>query len=126
MADPGDSARTKLEFLYRDVLGEVTNLVARMEAVSAEIRAVAKAHGTEGTGETLARVAGASAARVRTEIERSAEVACRKLGLAVDEAARAARGLQGARPRDYFIWGAGYLGASLVGGAVAALLLRMP
>ena len=124
--DPGESARTKLDFLYREVLGEVTNLVERLEAVSAELRHTAKVHGTEATAETLARAAGASAARVRTEIERSAEVACRKLGLAVDEAARAARGLQGARRRDYFIWGAGYLGASLVGGAVAALLLRMP
>ncbi len=126
MADSGDSPRSKLDFLYRDVLGEVTSLVERLEAVSAELGAVAKARATEGTAEALARAAGASAAKVRTEFERSAEIACQRLGLVVHETARAVSEIQGARRRDYVIWGAAYLGASLLGGAVAALLLRMP
>jgi hypothetical protein len=126
MADSGDSPRSKLDFLYRDVLGEVASLVERLEAVSAELGDVAKARAGQATAEALVRAAGASAGKVRTELERSAEIACRRLGLAVDEAASAASRFQGARRRDYVIWGAAYLGASLLGGAVAALLLRIP
>ncbi len=126
MPDPCDSPRSKLDFLYRDVLGEVTNLVERLEVVSAELRDIAKARAGEGTAEALARAAGASAVKVRTELERSAEMAGRRLADVVDEAARAALGLQGARRRDYMVWGAVYLGASMLGGAVVALVLRMP
>jgi hypothetical protein len=126
MVDSGESPRSKLDFLYRDVLGEVAGLVERLEAVSVELREAAKAGAGEGTAEVLARAAAAAAGKVRTELERSAETACRRLGAAVPETARAARELQRAGWRDHVIWGAVCLGASILGGAVTALLLRMP
>ena len=126
MADSGDSPRSKLDFLYRDVLGEVTKLVERLEAVSAQLGEVAQARAGDATADALTRAAAASAARVRMEFERSGEIARRRLAEVADEAARAAPGLQGACWRDYVVWGAVYLGASILGGAVVALVLRMP
>ena len=126
MLDTGDTARSKLEFLYRDVLGEVARLVEKLEAVSSELREVAKARTSEGTVEALARASAVSAAKVRAELECSAETACRQLATGVQESARALRELQRARARDYLVWGIVYVGASMLGGAVAALLLRIP
>jgi DNA anti-recombination protein RmuC len=39
MADERNPARTKLDFLYREVLGEVASLVDRLEAVSTSLEA---------------------------------------------------------------------------------------
>jgi len=118
MADPLDTPRSKLDFLYRDVLGEVARLVERLETVSGELREATKA--LEGTAEAGTRWAGGGAAKVRAELERSAEMACRRLA-AVHETATAS---PKARWRDGLVWGGICLGASMLGGAVVALMLR--
>lgn len=126
MPEPRDAPRSKLDFLYQDVLGEVTTLVERLETVSAQLHDVAKSRVGEVTAEALARAANASAARARTDFERSAENAKRELSEVVGEAARAVRELQEARWRDWVLWAAIYFTSSMVGGSVGALIIKMP
>jgi len=125
MANPADSPRAKLEFLYRDVLGEVTNLVTRLEAVTAEFAVIRKNRVVEGAAETLARAAGASSAKLRTELEASTEMAARRLVAVVQESTRIVREVRAARRRDYVIWGVVYFGASAFGGSIVALVLSI-
>ena len=117
-----DAPRAKLDFLYRDVLGEVTKLVERLETVSAELREAGKVRAPSASAAACA--GGGLAAKVRAELERSAEMACQRIGAAVQDAARSAHGPPEAR--HYVVWGAVFLGASLLGGTVVALVLRAP
>ena len=126
MADASDAPRTKLDFLYREVLGEAARLVDRLESVGRELGEVARTHAPEGAAESLERAASASTARVRAEFERLVEDACQKLGAVGREAMVARREIRKGRRRDYALWGAIYFGASMLGGAVVALVLRAP
>jgi len=114
--------RAALDSTYEGVLGEVAGLVERLEAVSGQLEQVVNAHVGERSAEALEWAAAASAARARTEFERSAEQAERRLAAVALEVAEATRGLADARRwQIYSACAAVALLSAVIGGGVLVL-----
>jgi len=119
---PPPGPRTKLEFLYGEVLGEVTRLVERLEEVSAQLAEVSRSHSAERAAEVLDRAVAASAGRARAELERGTEILRRRFSHLANDLALARAGSN--RRRGFglaAICGATALAASLVGGTLLVL-----
>lgn len=78
---PADlTPRTKLDFIYQEILGEVSTLVERLEEVAHELHEVTRSRAVERAAEVLERAATASASRLRRELERGTEQARKDIG----------------------------------------------
>ena len=117
--------RTKLDFIYQEVLGEVAELVKRLEAISATLREVASSSARERSAEALERAAAEAARRVRLELERAAEAERRRFTALVQDAVSAAEAITATgRWRGLARAAAVSLVAAFLGGAAVALLQR--
>jgi ElaB/YqjD/DUF883 family membrane-anchored ribosome-binding protein len=117
--------RTKLDFIYQEVLGEAADLVKRLEAISATLREVASSSAAERTVEALERAAVEGAWRVRREIERVGEAERHRFTVLVEEAVSAAEAVIAATRWKVLAGTAAVcLVAAFLGGAAALLLQR--
>jgi ElaB/YqjD/DUF883 family membrane-anchored ribosome-binding protein len=117
--------RTKLDFIYQEVLGEVAELVKRLEAISATLREVARSSAGERSAEALERAAAEAARRVRRELERAGEAERRRFTALVQDAVSAAEAVAAARRWKGLARAAAVsLVAAFLGGAAVLLLQR--
>ncbi|HET6412542.1 MAG TPA: hypothetical protein VFG53_10805 [Anaeromyxobacter sp.] len=122
--DPGEvpAPRATLDLSCEEVLGAVAGLVERLEMVSAQLDLAMKARVGERAAEALEWAAAASTARARTEFERSAEQAERRLAAVALEVAEAARGLESSRAFRLYSASAGIaLLSAIAGGGIVVL-----
>ena len=116
-----DAPRSKLEFLYQDVLGEVGDLIKRLEAVVAKQQEIERARAAERPAEALERAATAASSRARGDFERAAESARRALVTTFNECA-VIEGESGRRRWRLFALCAGLsVGGGLLTGATIVL-----
>jgi hypothetical protein len=114
--------RRKLDFIYQEVLGEVSDLVKRLEVVAAAVEEVARTRAGERTAEALELAATAAAGRVRTELTRAADHAGRRVASLLGEAKREAQGAAGAARWHALALSTGLaLVAAFVGGGLVVL-----
>ena len=119
--DPAEvpAPKATLDLSNEEVLGAVAGLVERLEAVSGQLDEAMKARVGERSAEALEWAAAASTARARTELERSAEQAERRLARVALEVADAARGLANARTWQlYSACAAIALVSAIIGGGI--------
>jgi len=122
--DPGDvpPPRGALDLSCEEVLGAVAGLVERLEVVSGQLDEAMKARVGERAAEALEWAAAASTARARTEFERSAEQAERRLAAVALEVVEAARGLKSSRAFRLYSVSAGIaLFSAIAGGGIVVL-----
>lgn len=88
MADP----RTKLDIIYQEVLGEVSDLVGRLEVVSERLAEASDQCGRAGerSAEQIHQVTGAAASKLRVELDHAGDRLLSRVEKAADEAGRAA------------------------------------
>jgi hypothetical protein len=113
----GDPARSKLEFIYQEVLGDVGDLVKRLEVVLAKQQEIERARASERPAEALERAAAAAASRACGDLERTADHARRSLVATLEELGAAGDASQRSRWRLYALCVALSLGSGLVVGA---------
>jgi hypothetical protein len=120
----GDATpRTKLDFLYSEILGELSDLVKRLEVVSAAVAEVSRSRAADRSADALERAAAVSASRVRSDLERAAEKAGRNLATLVGQVVGAAEVARGARRwRAYAVCAGLSLVGSFVGGGLVVVL----
>lgn len=115
--------RRKLDFIYQEVLGEVAELVKRLEGVSAAVEEVARTRAGERTAEVLEHAATAAASRVRAELDRAADQARRRVSSLLSEVRAEAEGVAGAARWHALALSTGLaLMAAFVGGWLVVLL----
>jgi len=117
----GDPARSKLEFIYQEVLGDVGDLVKRLEVVLAKQQEIERAHASERPAEALERAAAAAAARARGDLERATEHARRSLVTALEELGVTGEASERSRWRLYALCVGISLGSGLMVGATVVL-----
>ena len=81
----GEPARSKLEFIYQEVLGDVGDLVKRLEVVLAKQQEIERARASERPAEALERAVAAAASRARGDLEHATEHARRSLVVTLED-----------------------------------------
>lgn len=117
MADP----RTKLDIIYQEVLGDVSDLVGRAEALGQKLDGLS--HGAAQASAAVNAASVAATAKLRAEIEKTTTTAVERLQSVVKEATAAASVVdQAARRFALLALLTGVLGGA-VGGTLAAIAL---
>ena len=119
-------ARTKLDILYQDVVGDVSSLLSRIEAISATLALQPEQinRTSEKLGESLTIAANTTARRINAEFEKSCIATLQDLRVITQEAKSAARIVEGASNQFSTIaLVLGFFGGMLGGAFVAMLCL---
>ena len=117
----GDPARSKLEFIYQEVLGDVGDLVKRLEVVLAKQQEIERARASERPAEALERAVAAAASRARADLERAADHARRSLVATLNEFAVIGGEADKGRWRLYALCSGLSLGSGILAGATIVL-----
>ena len=117
----GDPARSKLEFIYQEVLGDVGDLVKRLEVVLAKQQEIERASASERPAEAVERAVAAAASRARGEVERATDHARRSLVATLNEFAAIGGEADKGRWRLYALCAGLSLGSGLVAGTILVL-----
>jgi hypothetical protein len=117
----GDPARSKLEFIYQEVLGDVGDLVKRLEVVLAKQQEIERTRSAERPAEALERAAVAASSRARGDFERAADQARRTLLATLREFEAIGGGADRARWRLYALCAGLSLGSGIVAGVTIVL-----
>lgn len=117
MADP----RTKLDIIYQEVLGDVSDLVGRVEALGQKLDGLS--HGAAQASAAVNAASGAATAKLRAEIEKTTTTVIERLQSVVKEATAAASVVdQAARRFAFLALLTGVLGG-VFGGTLAGIAL---
>jgi len=117
----GEPARSKLEFIYQEVLGDVGDLVKRLEVVLAKQQEIERSRASERPAEALERAASVASSRARSEFERAAEHASRALVAALEDLALPGGAAEKGRWRLYALCTGLSLGSGFVAGTILVL-----
>lgn len=120
-SEPTAGPRSKLDFIYQEVLGDVADLVKRLEAVQTKMQELERSRAGERSAEALEQAVAAATSRARGDFERAAEQARRRLLAALDEAVSAARPAEKSRWWLYATCTGLALGASAAAGTIIVL-----
>ena len=118
-------ARTKLDILYQDVVGDVSSLLSRIEAISAALSLQPEQinRTSKKLGESLTIAANTTARRINAEFEKSCIATLQDLRAITQEAKSAARIVEGASKRFSTIALVLGIFGGILGGAFIAMLL---
>lgn len=117
--------RTKLDVIYQEVLGEVGDLVDRLEAVSTQLEAAVRGKPAERVVEAIERAAFVASGKLRTDMDRAIGEARKELGAAAHEAEAALHAIERERRRTLTRWTLLTFCASLLGGIVAGVVVHV-
>jgi bifunctional pyridoxal-dependent enzyme with beta-cystathionase and maltose regulon repressor activities len=125
MVAMGGEPRSKLDIIYQEVLGEVVEVVKRLEAVSAQIDGVATAKPADRVAEVIQDAALKAIAKVRSELDQAIADAHQGLSAAASEVAAALHALEAERHRTFWARMNATFCAAVLGGVVAGLMLHV-
>ncbi len=121
----GGEPRSKLDIIYQEVLGEVVELVKRLEAVSARMDGVATAKPADRMAEMIEEAALMASAKVRSELDQAIANARQNLSAAAGEVAAALHAVEAERQRTFWARMNAMFCAAVLGGVVAGLMLHV-
>ena len=121
----GGDPRSKLDIIYQDVLGEVVEVVKRLEAVSAQLDRVVTARPADRVAEAIQRAALMASSKFRTDLDRTIGDARKGLSAATSQATAALHAVGAERRRTLFERTALAFCAAVLGGVVAGLLVHL-
>jgi phosphotransacetylase len=121
MGDP----RSKLDILYQDVLGEVSDLVTRIETAKEQLANIAEqsARSGERTAEQLRQVAATAAGKLKGELEQTGTRLIAKMENAAKDTSTAAALVHRSARRFATLALTVGLAAGVIGGALAGLVV---
>ena len=121
MADP----RTKLDIIYQEVLGEVSELVGRIEAISERLTEASELAGRAGErpAEQIHQVTAAAAFKLKTELEHAGNQLLSRVETVTKEASAAAAVVHRSAQRFATLALAVGLAGGVIGGALAGWAL---
>ncbi len=121
----GGEPRSKLDIIYQEVLGEVVEVVKRLEAVSAQMDGVATAKPADRVAEMIQEAALMASAKVRSELDQALADARQGLSAAASEVTAALHAVEAERQRTFWARMNAMFGAAVLGGVVAGLMLHV-
>ena len=121
MADP----RTKLDIIYQEVLGEVSELVGRLEAVSERLTEASEQAGRAGerSAEQIHQVTAAAAAKLKAELDHAGDKLLSRVETVMQEASAAAAVVNRSARRFATLALVVGLAGGVIGGALAGWAL---
>ncbi|WP_323000525.1 hypothetical protein [Denitromonas sp.] len=121
MADP----RTKLDIIYQEVLGEVSELVGRVEAATERLAEASELAGRAGerSAEQIHQVTAAAAAKLKAELEHVGDRLLKQVETVAEEAGAAASVVHRSARRFATLALAVGLAGGVIGGALAGWAL---
>jgi hypothetical protein len=125
MVAMGGELRSKLDIIYQEVLGEVVEVVKRLEAVSAQVDGAATAKPVDQVAEVIERAALTASAKVRSDLEQAIADARQELTAAAGEVRAALYALEAERQRTFWARMNATFCAAVLGGVVAGVMLHV-
>jgi len=121
----GNEPRSKLDIIYQEVLGEVVQVMKRLETVSAQLDGVLAAKPGERAAEVIQLAALTASGKLRTDLDRAIGNACKSLSGAVSEATATLHALETERQRVSVEWAAVTFSAAVMGGLLGGLVVQV-
>lgn len=111
--------RSKLDIIYQEVLGEVSDLVGRVEAAAGQLTDITNSG--DRAALTIGEASAAATLKIRSELDRTAKDAIQKLQAVVKDAEAAARLVDGSARRFALL----ALLTGLAGGIIGGILVGL-
>lgn len=113
--------RSKLDIIYQEVLGEVADLVGRVEAVTSQVAEVIKAESR--AAQAIHEASAAASEKLRGDLDRACNTTVQKLRTVAREVDAAAGVVGGAAKRFALLALLVGLGGGVIGGTLAGIAL---
>lgn len=117
--------RSKLDIIYQEVLGEVVQVMKRLETVSAHLDKILAAKPGDRAAEVIHLAALTASGKVRNDLDCAIGKACEGLSAAVSEATATLHALETERQRASAEWATVTLLAAVLGGLMGGLVVHV-